>query len=230
MAARPQGVEPEGDLTYRQGKALADAQRYGDAVPHLIRAANGGHAAAQYLLGRIYQHGHPGIPPDPGQARHWFSMGAEQGDRSAQYELGVAYERGELGAARDARKALDLLKASAEQGLGKAQYALGLLCEFDLGDRPGAMRWLEQAGSDGEIMAQWAAAWLRRSDTPHFRSEAEFASYVNTAVAGWIRGPSRLAAGDDKFVERFYLARTRMLYERQGREAGDRCRLDGACY
>lgn len=230
MASRPRGVDPESDGIYRRGKALFQEGRFADALPLLQQAGADGHPSAQHLLGLIYHHGQPGVPEDSRRAVRWFSLGAAQGDRASEYALGRMYEKGEGGLARDAEKAGRLYEASARQGFEKAQFALGLLCEFELRDRGGAIYWLDQAGTRGESMARWAAEWLRRPDTPHFRSESQFAAYVNAEVAGWMRSTAREAAAPDDFIQRYYQARTRVLYERQGREAGDRCRLDGTCY
>jgi hypothetical protein len=189
-----------------------------------------GHPTAQHLLGFIYQHGRPGMPEDSRRAVHWFSLAAAQGDRASEYALGRMYEEGEDGLARDPDKAGKLYAASARQGFGKAQFALGLLCEFEMHDRRGAIYWLTQAGSLGDSIALWTAEWLRRPGTPRFRNESQFAAYVNAEVAKWMHSTAREAAATDDFIERYYQGRARMLYERQGAEAGDRCRLDGTCY
>ncbi|WP_439830288.1 tetratricopeptide repeat protein, partial [Aeromonas veronii] len=51
------------------------------------KAAEQGHAKAQYNLGVMYGNGQ-GVPQDDAQAVVWFRKAAEQGLAEAQYELG----------------------------------------------------------------------------------------------------------------------------------------------
>ena len=60
------------------------------------KAAEQGHADAQFYLGVKYANG-VGVPKDSVKAVEWFrkSADAEQGDAYAQFYLGVKYARGE---------------------------------------------------------------------------------------------------------------------------------------
>ncbi|NQU69022.1 MAG: sel1 repeat family protein, partial [Rhodospirillales bacterium] len=81
------------------------------------KAAEQGHATAQYNLGSMYQKG-AAMPQDFAQAARWHRQAAEQGDPRAQLELGLLYARGE-----GVRK--DLIKAYKWINLASAMAPLG---------------------------------------------------------------------------------------------------------
>ena len=58
------------------------------------KAADQGHAVAQYNLGVLYRDGE-GVPKDLAQAVAWFRKAADQGNAAAQNNLGVLYANGE---------------------------------------------------------------------------------------------------------------------------------------
>jgi TPR repeat protein len=60
----------------------------------VLARAQAGDAAAQNLLGDMYENGN-GVERDPAQAAHWYRLAAEQGLADAQLNLGVLYENGE---------------------------------------------------------------------------------------------------------------------------------------
>jgi TPR repeat protein len=57
------------------------------------KAAEQGHAMAQFNLGVMYANGE-GVPKDDAEAVKWFRKAAEQGDAKAQFNLGVMYAEG----------------------------------------------------------------------------------------------------------------------------------------
>lgn len=74
----------------------------------LERAANAGDMKAQYLTGRIYEHGYTAyFSPNPQQALHFYRLAAENGHIVAISRLVDVYENGELGQAADAQQAED---------------------------------------------------------------------------------------------------------------------------
>ena len=73
-----------------------------EAVRWYRRAAEQGHAGAQYFLGLMYDYG-LGVPLDDAEAVIWYRLAAEQGDASAQNNLGVMYGTGE-GVPQDAAR------------------------------------------------------------------------------------------------------------------------------
>ncbi|MFN8923757.1 MAG: tetratricopeptide repeat protein, partial [Sphingobacteriia bacterium] len=50
------------------------------------KAAEQGHANAQYNLGQLYEQGE-GVEPSYDQAMHWYRLAAEQGHYTAQSRL-----------------------------------------------------------------------------------------------------------------------------------------------
>ena len=69
-------------------------QDYAAAVSWYRKAADQGHAGAQYNLGAAYRNGQ-GVSQDYAAAVSWYRKAANRGNASAQYNLGVMYRRGE---------------------------------------------------------------------------------------------------------------------------------------
>src|SRR6185437_7681246 len=86
------------------------------------RAAEQGHASAQYNLAVCYYNG-TGVEKDEQKAVECYKKAAEQGVASAQYNLAVCYENG-TGVEKDKQKAVEWYQKAAEQGDAKAQYNL----------------------------------------------------------------------------------------------------------
>ena len=85
-----------------------------EAANWFRKAADQGHAKAQYFLYSFYRDG-IGVAQDPVQAGHWLQKAAAGGDDSAQYSLGV--ETGDP----------KWYRLAAAQGHDKAQLELGWL-------------------------------------------------------------------------------------------------------
>lgn len=66
---------------------------YKEAVKWFLKAAEQGHAAAQFGLGTMYYFGH-GVPEDYKEAVKWHRLAAEQGHFGAQHDLGMMYAFG----------------------------------------------------------------------------------------------------------------------------------------
>ena len=91
----------------------------------LQKAAEGGHAGAQTLLGIMYRDGY-GTDVDLDEAFKWFSAAAKQGDGHAQQELGEMYLFGD-GVKRKALRGVKLLEKAAEQDVPRALYRMAQL-------------------------------------------------------------------------------------------------------
>ena len=120
------------------------------------KAAEQGHAAAQYQLGRCYYYGH-GVRQDYAEAVKWFRKAAKQGIPDAQNKLGFCYDNG-LGMKKNHVKAFEWYWAAAKQGLAKAQcnlaicYDIGEGVEKDTGE---AVKWYRKAAEQGYADAQF---------------------------------------------------------------------------
>lgn len=71
--------------------AAADPQ---EAAKSIRKAAEQGHAQAQFNLGMLYDNGE-GVPQDYQEAVTWTRKAAEQGHAKAQFNLGMLYDKGE---------------------------------------------------------------------------------------------------------------------------------------
>jgi len=67
---------------------------YASAVEWFRKAADQGHALAQYNLGSMYLSGQ-GVPQDYAEAVKWYRKAADQGFAPAQYNLGLMYDNGQ---------------------------------------------------------------------------------------------------------------------------------------
>ena len=105
---------------YREGegvtKDLVEAARW------YRKAADQGHADAQFTLGHRYYKGE-GVAKDLVEAARWYRKAGEQGHARAQFTLGYCYERGE-GVAKDSAEAVRWYRRSAEQGSAAGQWFL----------------------------------------------------------------------------------------------------------
>lgn len=95
------------------------------AAAWFYRAAEQGHAAAQFNLGLMYAEGQS-VPKDPAKAVELFTKAAEQGNVDAQNNLGVMYFVGE-GITRDVEKAKHWFEKAAAQGNEEAKGNLEAL-------------------------------------------------------------------------------------------------------
>ena len=88
-----------------------------------FKAAEQGHATAQYNLGRMYAYGE-GVPQDVVKAVKWYRKAAEQGDAAAQSNLGIMYANGK-GVPQDDAKAYTWFAVAAANGheLAKGRLA-----------------------------------------------------------------------------------------------------------
>lgn len=104
-------------LSYSKGDGVEQDEQEG--VKWLIKAAEQGHADAQYWLGRRYLHGRLNVQ----EATKWFLKAAEQGHAGAQYWLGRCYQLG-AGVEKDELKAVEWYRKAAEQRYKIAQQVL----------------------------------------------------------------------------------------------------------
>ena len=79
------------------------AEENSTSIQSTRRAAEQGHAGAQYNLGVMYDEGE-GVPQDYAEAAKWYRRAAEQGHAAAQNNLGVMY-RSSHGVPQDHREA-----------------------------------------------------------------------------------------------------------------------------
>jgi TPR repeat protein len=125
------------------------------AVHWFRKAAELGHAQAQFSLGACYEHGE-GARKDAGKAVEWYRKAAEQGHAGAQSNLGACYANGE-GVRKDAGEAVQWHREAAEQGHAEAQCNLGQCYDNGEGvstDAGQAVEWYRKAAAQGNVQAQ----------------------------------------------------------------------------
>lgn len=127
---------------FNEGKAAYSSKDYESAYPEFRKAADQGHAGAQYHLGMMYRRGQ-GVRTDPVEAVGWYRKAAEQGHAQAEFWLGWMYGRGR-GIERDYAEAARWYGKAAEQGHAMAQHNLGMLYKQGKGvslNRVEAYKW-----------------------------------------------------------------------------------------
>lgn len=147
------------------------------AVECYRKAAERGHAEAQFQLGCMLQSGN-NYPRDYAEAARWFSEAARQGhmeakkrldeppisvyykaghlDAAALYSLGRMYEEGH-DAVLDYHKALEYYRTSAKLGNADAMYRIGRMCDDGIGmaqNKSEALEWYRKAAEHGSADAR----------------------------------------------------------------------------
>jgi TPR repeat protein len=80
---------------FDDGLSAYNAGNFSEATNHFKKAAELGHAGAQYNLGLMYNDGQ-GVTQDRKEAAKWFQKAAEQGFAKAQDILGLMYSNGKV--------------------------------------------------------------------------------------------------------------------------------------
>ena len=102
-----------------------------ESVKWFRKAAEQGHAEAQYKLGKMYEDGR-GVEQDSKKAIEWYQKAADRGLHGALYTLGKMYEDGR-GVEQNNRKAVEWYWKAAEQHSIGAPYKLGEMYEYGKG-------------------------------------------------------------------------------------------------
>jgi hypothetical protein len=148
------------DAHVREGNKLLGSEGSGmteanhRAFSLFLRAAEAGHAEAQYGLGRCFYQG-SGVPKNYAEAIIWFRRSAEQGHAKAQNHLGLCYDR--INGITNLPEALKWYRKAAGQNVANAQRRLGYLYESGRGvpqDYAEAAKCYRQAAEQGNISAQ----------------------------------------------------------------------------
>ncbi len=104
---------------FDKGKAAYLEGDYTTALEEITPLSNDGNAAAQNLLGIMYEKGQ-GVPQDNALAVKWYKLAAAQGELFAQRNLGVMYYKG-TGMAEDVLRAQMWFTIASQAGYEKAQ-------------------------------------------------------------------------------------------------------------
>ncbi|MDA8248441.1 MAG: tetratricopeptide repeat protein, partial [Rhodospirillales bacterium] len=174
----------------KRAQALAEQGKRAEAFPLLAKAAQGGIAEAEYLVGRAYLEA-AGVPRSATEATRWLEKAAEHGYVEAQSLLGAVYLSGITGVAAEAAqsgsalfataaaggsvqpdfdKAAHWARRAAEGGSADGQALLGYILTSgpeSLRDLPAAEDWYRKAAAANSPQGQlgFGMALLRRAKT-----------------------------------------------------------------
>ena len=123
--ARQQAKIGDLESQFNLGVILEARDRNKEAALWYGKAAERGHAVAQYNLAVLYFNGN-GVRRDFGRAAELLTTSAEKGNTDAQFLLGRIYFTGQ-GITRDLEKEAAWYRQAAIQGHTLAQYNLGVL-------------------------------------------------------------------------------------------------------
>ena len=176
------------EAAYRAARLLLRTAGPEDSVEDvryaLQRAAHGGHAEAQALLGGGYQCGRLVDHVDPLAAIEWLQRAARAGSASGRYFLALNLQRG-FGILRDERAAVTHLELAAEQGDLRAQLALGRALSEGRGvrrDLAAALGWYRAAASRGYARAQYHLGLLLAGGAAPEQDDAQAACWMHAAA------------------------------------------------
>jgi len=129
ITAKLETQRKEAEENYRRGVQLADGdgvlRDYAAAARFYRKAADLGHATAQYDLAYLYENG-LGVAQDCKQAAFWYRKAADQGDAEAQNNLGALYAKGQ-GVPRSDVQAVHWYRLAAEQNDPEGVSNLGTM-------------------------------------------------------------------------------------------------------
>mmetsp|Transcript_111496 Transcript_111496/g.296329 ORF Transcript_111496/g.296329 Transcript_111496/m.296329 type:complete len:377 (-) Transcript_111496:115-1245(-) len=185
-------------MLYHEGVGLEEP----DLVAHaywLKRAADGGHAQAQYRLGDLLLSGAE-LKKNETWAAQYLEPAAEQGHVRAQEAIGLMYRTG-TGVELDTETAAGWLTKAAQDGDALSAYTLGCMIRVgESGGRPDpelALYWLTKAADQGHIQAaedlavmllsgegtepdeQGSAYWFMHAEEWRQQIEGEEAGYTD---------------------------------------------------
>lgn len=123
-----------------------------EGMKWLTKAAENGHADAQWRLMWTYDSGWFGVQPDNEQYLYWLTKLADNNDTgnyafeitNAQYDLGKLYYKGERGVRKDISEYIRWMKKAVFNGSNLAAFSLGLYYQGE-GDKQEAIYWLKKA-------------------------------------------------------------------------------------
>jgi len=127
---RDEGILQHDTDSFNQSDASLPAKadkmtQESEAVKWYQKAAEQGHALAQFNLGVMYSLGR-GVPQDDAKAVQWYEKAAEQDDKDAQVNLGSLYAMGQ-GVTQSDAEAIKWYCKAAVKGHTDAQYNLGMM-------------------------------------------------------------------------------------------------------
>lgn len=173
---------------YQQG--INHAYGSAESIKWYRKAAEHGHAKAQWEFGDAYHYGAggvAGVQKDANEMVKWYRMAADQGLLSAQIDLAITYlglharawrhvRTSGLGITPDYTEAAKWLRMAADQGHPECTLRLGSCYEEGKGvgtDHVEAYKWFRLAEAEGREEATEKVVSVGLLLTPQERLEAE---------------------------------------------------------
>ncbi len=174
--------QEDANTMYNRGKCYDDGDGVQtnpvEAVKWYRKAAEQGHAEAQYMLGYHYNYS-DGVEysrDNVREAMKWYLKAAEQGHARSQLTLGNIYNIGEYEQiGKDPVEAVKWYRKAAEQGDAAAQYELGLCYGLGNGVEKNmvkAVKWYCKAAKRGCVLAQRMLGFRNDKEAPEDPLEA----------------------------------------------------------
>ena len=147
-------VNPE--MAYSKSQEYYNNKNYTEAFEWARKAAEQGHAHAQWRVGACYFYGE-GTAKNQVEGAKWSRKSAEQGDATAQLFLAYCYDGGD-GVEKNYYEAAKWFRRAADQGERGAQESMGDYFRDGKGvvqDRNEAIKWYRLAAMQGSVMAPY---------------------------------------------------------------------------
>jgi hypothetical protein len=202
------GVERRQYDVARDGLQLLRQTLAKKSIEDIKKAAEGGDAEAQYLLGIAYNSGE-GVTKDPERTAYWLRRSATRGFSRAQFALGQRLYGGWGGITPDKKEGFEWWLVAAENGNSSAMLAIGETYLYGREGVPGedlaqAEKYYNQALSLGNLEAETNLGFLyatkatkaqKAGDTKGFEqaSEKKLAYFQSAAQKGSSEGMYQLA-------------------------------------
>lgn len=128
------------------------------AAQLFTRAAELGHAQANYELGSAYEHGDISCPRDAALSLHFYTTAAQFGHLDAMFALCAWYLVGAPPILdKDDAEAYEWARRAADAGMPKAMYTVGYFTEMGIGIRRDPLEanlWYSRAADHGDVRAR----------------------------------------------------------------------------
>ena len=150
------------------------AKDYKEAAKYFLRAANQGHAKAQFNLGYMYLEG-LGVDKNLEEQMKWTLKAAENDHVGGQTSAGLAFLYG-LGVQKNASNALFWFKKASMQGDKTAQFQLGSMYYHGIGTPSNYIKsytWFSLSAAQGNEDAKDVIEVVKDQMTPHQIAEAQ---------------------------------------------------------
>lgn len=169
---------------FEDANSAYDRGDYATALRLLSALADKGDAAAQFLLGNMYNKGE-GVPQNLAEGIKWYRKAADQDHTEAQTRLGFIYGEG-VGVPQNYAESVKWYRKAADQGNADAQHELGFMYSKGVGvsqNYAEAVKWYRRAADQGNAYAQSFLGTMYRDGHGVSQDYVEAHKWFNLAVS-----------------------------------------------